>query len=177
MSRFATAIKAFFRILSDASFASSVTTQLTTGKAPATPVATKPAPAPAPAAPVRNDALTLLAALQREARMIDFLMEPINAYSDAQVGAAVRDIHNKSAKLLADYFAITPLLETKEGDPCTIPAGYDPIMYHVTGTIPATAPFKGTLRHPGWRATQCKLPQWTGKAPSALVVAPAEVEC
>jgi hypothetical protein len=164
MSRFAIAIKAFFRILSDQSFASAVTPQLT-GK-PVTP-----------AAPVRNDALTLLAALQREARLVDFLMEPINTYGDAQIGAAVRDIHDKSAKLIADYFAITPLLETKEGDPCTIPAGYDPIMYHVTGTIPATAPFKGTLRHPGWRATQCKLPQWTGKAPSALVVAPAEVEC
>lgn len=171
MSRLIAAVKMFFRVLANPELTVSVTPP------PATSPATSSVGKPAAPAPVRNDAMTLLAALQREARLVDFLMEPIQTYTDAQVGAAVRDIHDKSAKLLADYFAIRPLLETGEGAPCTVPAGYDPIMYHVTGSIPAAAPFTGTLRHPGWRATQCKLPQWTGQAASALVVAPAEVEC
>jgi len=37
-------------------------------------------------------------------------------------------------------------------------------------------PYRGVLRHHGWRATRCELPTWTGSAQAATVVAPAEVE-
>ncbi|MGV2334905.1 MAG UNVERIFIED_CONTAM: DUF2760 domain-containing protein [Planctomycetaceae bacterium] len=63
--------------------------------APATPPATQAIPAPAK--PQRSEAISLLATLQREGRLLDFLKEPIDAYSDAQIGAAVRDIHRDCA--------------------------------------------------------------------------------
>ena len=37
-----------------------------------------------------------LAILQRDSRLIDFLQEDIAAYSDDQIGAAVREIHDQS---------------------------------------------------------------------------------
>ncbi len=162
-----TALRAFFRVLGDRRFADSVTGLLAETGAAAPEQAVKPS---------RSEALTLLAALQREARLLDFLMEPVHAYSDAQIGAAARDIHDKSAKLLAEYFGVKPLLAEKEGAACTVPAGYDPVQYRVSGNLAAQAPFTGTLRHPGWIATTCKLPQWTGQNASAMVIAAAEVE-
>ncbi len=39
-------------------------------------------------ASTRSDAVTLLAALQREARLVDLIQENLAAYSDAQIGAA-----------------------------------------------------------------------------------------
>ncbi|NJL27802.1 MAG: DUF2760 domain-containing protein, partial [Thermoanaerobaculia bacterium] len=48
-----------------------------------------PTPTAGPTAPSADrSALLLLATLQREARLIDFLMEPIDGYTDAKIGAA-----------------------------------------------------------------------------------------
>ncbi|MDQ3330533.1 MAG: DUF2760 domain-containing protein [Planctomycetota bacterium] len=78
-----------------------------------------PKPAPAPK-PTRSDAFTLLEALQREARLIDFLKEDVAPYEDAQIGAAVRDIHRDAAKLLERLFAIRPVIEQAEGSAVTL---------------------------------------------------------
>lgn len=135
----------------------------------------KPEPKPAPAAvqPIRNDAVSLLAALQREARFVDIVKEPIDDYSDAQIGAAARDVLKDCATVLERLFQIEPIVPQAEGDEITVPENADPAMYRLTGNNQAKS---GVLLHPGWRVAQCELPTWTGSREAAKVVAPADVE-
>ncbi|HVV99998.1 MAG TPA: DUF2760 domain-containing protein [Planctomycetaceae bacterium] len=145
-----------------------------------------PAPAPAPAAkpepppkkeppkPVRSEALTLLATLQREARFLDFVMETLDGYDDAQVGAVVRDIHRDCGKTLNRLFALRHVVTQEEGTSIEVPADVD--RYRLVGNVTGQAPFRGTLVHAGWEAAHCDVPTWTGNPADARVVAPAEVE-
>ncbi len=128
-----------------------------------------------PAPPSRSDALTLLAALQREARFIDLVHESLDGYTDAQIGAAARDVLRDCRKTLDRMFHLAPLLDQPEASAVDIPAGYDPNRYRVVGA-PSEPPCRGQLIHPGWRATHCQVPTWQGAEASALVIAPAEVE-
>jgi hypothetical protein len=124
----------------------------------------------------RSEALTLLAVLQREGRLVDFLKEPIASYSDAQVGAAVRDVHKGCSVVIERMFAPQPLAPAAEGSQVEVPKGYDPLEYRLVGNVMGDAPYQGTLCHSGWKATQCELPEWTGSDSSLLVIAQAEVE-
>ena len=171
MSKFGLGLRAFFRVFKDAVFAEQVG-QLLGGQ---TPKALEP-PEPQPPKPVRSEALTLLAALQREARIVDFLMENLDDYADAQVGAAVRDVHRESGALLQRMFGIEPLRTEAEGDALSVPQGFEPANFRLTGKVAGQAPYQGVLRHPGWRATRCDLPAWAGQDAAALTIAPAEVE-
>lgn len=177
-----------WRILTDGSFAQLVQQRLNAGVAAAAPAVAPPAPAPpvapvAPVAPVvarpvsagRSDALSLLAALQREGRLLDFLQEPIDAFSDAQVGAAVRDIHRGCAAVIERQFAVRAVLEQPEGSRVSLSQPPGPEI-RLTGKSAAAAPATGTLVHPGWQATKCDLPVWQGDANAAKILAPAEVE-
>ncbi|MGC1273715.1 MAG: DUF2760 domain-containing protein [Planctomycetaceae bacterium] len=130
--------------------------------------------ADAPRSPVRSEALTLLEALQREARLVDFLKEDIAAYQDAQIGAAVRDIHRDAAKALERMFALRSVLDQAEGDAVTLD-GSSADRVRLVGNVRegATA---GTLVHHGWTVTKVELPLWSGPQEAANVVAPAEVE-
>lgn len=168
-----TAFRAFWRALTDDGFSQRVGSLLE-GAPPA--VAPTPTVAVTPKAPERSDALTLLAALQREGRLVDFLKEPIAGYSDAQIGAAVRDIHRDCVAVLDRVFALKPLLDQADASPVEVPSGFDAGKYRLTGKVAGQPPYRGTLRHPGWVATQIQLPEWSGQAASANVVAPAEVE-
>lgn len=187
MGRIILAFKAFFIVLFNAELAAQVR-RLLAGAPEALPqpaaaqspqaVAEPPTATVAPPAakPPRSEALTLLAALQREARLVDFLQEPIADYSDAQVGAAVRDIHRQCAQLLQRMFALAPLAEAAEGDVIEVPSGFDAARFHLTGNVSGQPPFRGTLCHHGWAATRCELPSWKGDATAAMIVAPIEVE-
>jgi hypothetical protein len=146
-------------------------------KAPPAPPAAPAAPAAAVAPAARSEALSLLAVLQREARLIDFLKEPIGGYSDAQIGAAVRDVHRDAAAALERLFALRPVMEQAEGASVEVPAGADAAArVRLTGNVAGQPPFRGTLRHQGWQATKVQLPEWSGTPQAAHIVAPAEVE-
>lgn len=134
------------------------------------PAATKPARA------ARSEALTLLAALQREARWLDLVQEPLAAYSDAQVGAAARDVLRNCATVLQRFFGLQPVLSQEEGSGVEVPRGYDPQKFRLVGNVSGEPPFRGQLVHPGWQASKCELPEWSGGADAALIVAPVEVE-
>ena len=136
----------------------------------------KPAPAPAlKMASVDPGALLLLSLLQREGRLLDFLKESIEAYDDATVGAAVRDIHRGCKKVLEEHFRLEPVVAGSENEAYKVDAGFDPCEIRLVGNVAGQPPFDGTLRHHGWRATEIKLPRLAdGMDPS--VVAPAEVE-
>ncbi len=134
----------------------------------------EPAPPPEPVEPPENAALRLLAALQEEGRLVDFLAEDIGPYSDDQVGAATRGIHASCAKALRDCVTLEPVLAGKEDDPVTVPVGFDPKQIRLTGNVHGEPPFKGTLRHAGWQASSVTIPARAGLEPR--VIAPAEVE-
>ncbi len=129
-----------------------------------------------PTASARSDAITLLATLQREGRFVDFICEPLDGYTDAQVGAASRDVHRDCAEVIERLFAPRPLLPQEEGSQAEVPADFDPAAYQLTGNVTGTAPFAGQLVHGGWRATRCDLPSWNGNANAARIIAPADVE-
>jgi hypothetical protein len=135
-----------------------------------------PAKPAAPSKPVRSDAITLLAALQREGRFVDFLKEELSGFSDAQIGAVARDLHRDCGKVIDRMFAIQPLLSDAEGASVEVASGSDAGRYRLVGNVSGTPPFRGALVHHGWQATACELPSWVGGEGSARVVAPAEVE-
>jgi len=137
---------------------------------------TKPAIPKQPTKPARSDAITLLATLQREARFVDFLKEPLDSYSDAQIGAAVRDVHRDCAKVLDRLFSIRSMVDQEEGSPVEVPPGFDAGRFRLTGNVAGDPPFHGRLVHHGWEAAEIQLPAWSGTPLSARVVAPVEVE-
>jgi hypothetical protein len=129
-----------------------------------------------PAVKVQSDAVQLLAAFQREGRLVDFLMESIEVYSDAQIGAAVRDVHRDCKNVLDRVFSPKPISVNEEGQEIAVPAGFDPAYYRLSGNVTGKPPFKGVVRHKGWNASRVDLPRWQGSAESANVIAPVEVE-
>ena len=133
-------------------------------------------PAPKPQKPIRSEAITLLAALQREARFLDFIKEPLDGYADAQVGAAARDVHRDCGTVIQRMFAVQALMSEEEESEVEVPAGFDSGKFHLTGNVTGEPPFKGRLMHPGWQATKCDVPQWSGSDQAARIIAPAEVE-
>lgn len=146
-----------------------------------------PAPEPAKAAaatvriekpkpPSRSEAITLLAALQREARFVDLVQESLDAYTDAQVGAAARDVLRDCRKVLERLFALKPVVDQEEGAAIEVSAACDAARFRLAGNVVGQPPFRGRLVHPGWEAARCELPAWSGSETSARVVAPAEVE-
>jgi hypothetical protein len=185
MSRLFKAFQVWWRILVDAEFGRQVA-ELLSGKqaAPALPVATAPVTThvdqaakkqpEAPKGPQRSEALTLLATLQREARLVDFLKESIGEYSDAQIGAAVRDIHRDASGVLDRLFKIRPIESREEGAEIDAPAEAD--RYRLIGTVRGAPPHRGRLVHHGWEAAKCDLPEWSGNSLAAQVIAPVEVE-
>lgn len=121
-----------------------------------------------------DGALRLLALLQKEGRLVDFLEEDIQPYTDAQVGAAVRAIHDGCRKALHERMEITRIYAEDDGSTVEVASGFDPATVRLTGNVHGQPPFRGILQHGGWRATHVSLPKTAGI--DAAVLAPAEVE-
>lgn len=144
-------------------------------KPPAKPGPTSKTPPSPPPAPPRSEALILLATLQREARFIDFIKEPLDAYSDEQVGAAARDVHRGCGTVIDRLFSLQPVVSGEEGAQVDVPEGFDAGCYHLTGNVTDAATPRGELVHHGWRAEKVDVPKWTGSKEAAKIVAPAEI--
>lgn len=156
MNRLGLAFKALWLTLTDAAFANRA--EQIVRKAPTGPD------------------LRVLAVLQRDGRLVDFLQEDIDAYSNEQVGAAVRDIHRGCRKALRDYLTVEPILGSPEGASVSVPNDFDPAEIRLTGEVKGTPPFRGTLKHHGWRVKSVHLPVIPGARDDSTVLAPAEVE-
>ena len=146
---------------------------------PLTPAAEPARPAPERPQASRADAeiVHFLAMLQEKGRLVDFLMDDINAYSDAQVGAAARVVYAGCKGVLQDHFAISPVRMEPEGSTVQVPAGYSADEYRLVGKISGSAPFSGVLVHRGWKTDRVKLPQLLrGAADPLPAIAPAEVD-
>jgi Domain of unknown function (DUF2760) len=134
------------------------------------------APPPAPAAePSPEPAIQILAALQRQGRLVDFLQEEIGSYDDGQIGAAVRNIHSGCKAVLQEHMDIRPIFQESEGSSVNVPAGFDAKAIRLTGNVTGDPPFRGTLRHRGWQAGRVRLPQSSDEK-RTWILAPAEVE-
>lgn len=119
--------------------------------------------------------LRLLALLQQTARFVDFFKEDISSFDDAQVGAAVRKIHQDCSKTLEEFVTIRPIMEEQEGAKINIPKGYDPLKIKVVGNVKGEPPYAGTLVHKGWKVHKRSLPKQTIEL-SSEILQPAEIE-
>lgn len=139
--------------------------------------AAQPLPISAPANQAEAEIVSFLATLQAKGRLVDFLMDDINAYNDAQVGAAARVVHAGCKAALDEHFRIAPIRPESEGATVQVPAGYAADEYRLLGRISGQAPFSGVLVHHGWRTDQVKLPRILRDSTDRLpTIAPAEVE-
>lgn len=169
------AISVFFKLLFSRKFADSVRAIGKTQPKKEVKKVEKPKPAPKPK-PTRSDAITLLAALQREARLIDIMKEPLADYTDEQIGGAARDVLRDSAKVLERFFDIQPLSDAEEGATIEPPEDFDPQHYHLIGNVTGDGPMSGSMTHHGWVAQKCEVPKWNGKEKSRNIIAPIEVQ-
>jgi hypothetical protein len=178
MRRIMLAFRCFFRVL----FGKPIPAELLPPAPPAAALPPAAVAAPArPATPPRlktgpESALVLLGMFQREGRLVDFLRESIDGFDDAAVGAAVRDIHRGLRRVLDEHFTVEPVVSGEENDTITVDAeDFDPRSIRLVGNVNGKPPFKGVLRHHGWRAAQVKMPEIT-ESLDPSVVAPAELE-
>lgn len=132
-------------------------------------------PAAAPPERVHASGLAVLAMLQREGRLIDFLQEDVASFSDAEVGAAARVVHAGCHKVLAQTLTLEPVLRDAEGATVEIPPGFDAQRIRLTGNVAGQPPFRGTLKHHGWVATAVRFPEMSATL-DPRVLAAAEVE-
>lgn len=182
------AIRAFFAVLADREAAKQIREILARrrqvpevaappGAAVEQPVAGPPTVVKrAPSRPTKSEALVLLETLQREARFVDFIKEDLQAYSDSQIGAAVRDIHRDCAAVLERIFAIRPVIDVPEGTEYVLPPDFDSGRFRLVGNVRGNPPYRGKVTHHGWEATECRLPVWTGTEGAVRIIAPAELE-
>jgi hypothetical protein len=168
LNRISFAFRSFFSILFSGELAPDIA--LAFGYSKALPV--KPAAPPKPQAGPADGAVQILSLLQRDARLIDFLMEDISAYSDDQVGAAVRDVQAQSKQSLGRYLQFQPVIDGVEGT-YTKTEGLAQGAIKLIGNVPANGKAPGgLLRHKGWQAAKVDLPA----AVPGTVLAPAEIE-
>ena len=175
MSRIVLAFRCFFNLLFHGALSTETLATLKLaprGAAPAKPAATPSAPPPKSAGP-SDGALQILAILQRDSRLLDFLMEDIAGYSDDQIGAAVRELHDQCRDSINRYVKLEPVIDGVEGTFTKAPSG-DPGLVKFVGNVPAKPPAGGLLRHKGWRAVKIELP--AAARQDANILAPAEIE-
>ncbi|HEY3940368.1 MAG TPA: DUF2760 domain-containing protein [Bryobacteraceae bacterium] len=173
MSRVSAAFSSFFSLLFSGTLPETVALEFGYAKIKPEPVA----PPVEPKVQISDGALQILHILQRDSRLIDFLMEDIASYEDDQVGAAVRSVHSDCRASLTRHVTLAPMIDGVEGTPQKLDASKapDPNRIKLIGNVPASGKVPGgTLRHRGWLASSINLPP-LGKQEIA-VLAPAEIE-
>lgn len=149
-------------------------------KLPAPSASAQPSATPQAAPPLApkkpsGTPLQMLALLQTEARLVDFLMEDVQPFTDAQIGQAVREVHKKARAALMQHAVMVPVLNGSEGDTTTVPKGFDPSAIRVIGNVTGEPPFKGEINHVGWRVKELKLAV-PPEGADLFVIQPAEVQ-
>ena len=149
LRRIPLAFGALFGVLADADLAARYAALRDGAALPPAPATAAPVPAPPVLKEASPDAaLQLLALLQRDARLIDFVGEDLGGYADAQIGAAARLVHEGCAKVLREHFSIVPVRDEAEGSRVTLQAGFDAAAVRLTGNVVGQPPFTGSLEPP-----------------------------
>jgi len=150
----------------------------------------KPAPAAAPPTPAAKaepavaqpsaesvaqaQVVQFLARLQEKGRLVDFAMDDITPYSNEEIGAGARVVHQGCREVLKELFDIQAVHLGDEGETLSLAADFDARAYRLVGKVPEQPPFTGTVLHRGWKTSKVVLPRLTDTARE--VIAPAEVE-
>lgn len=176
--RISYATRCFFSVLSRGEVPEEIVAEVAPGATPTAPAPETTAlpAAVAPAEDSNDRAVQLLALLQRDGRLVDFLSEEITPYQDAQIGAAVRELHASCREALEQYVTLEPIIDMEEDRPVTVEEGFDPATVKLVGNVTGRPPLRGLLRHRGWRVTAVNLPALSPQGTGRTVVAPAEVE-
>lgn len=164
LAHFGLACKAFSQILGDRATAER-----------ARPLLEPPTEEPKKPARLSPEPLRLLALLQREGRLLDFLLEDIQGAADEQIGAGVRELHRQAQTVIKEHLVLEPVLPKSEGETVEVPANFDPSAIRLTGNVTGQPPFRGVLQHHGWRVKNYTLPP-PPEGQDPFVLAAAEVE-
>ena len=105
-----------------------------------------------------GEVFRLLVLLQREGRLLDFILEDVGGVDDCVLGGAVRPLLGKLRGVLCDYVVFEPILGGVEGDVFTVESGFDASLVKVEGLLVGGAPFRGVIKHPGWRVVSHRVP-------------------
>jgi len=168
ISGFGERLKIAWRVLTNAAFAADVVE----GVEALVAARTKKAEAPER---VHASGLMLLAAFQREGRFIDFIQQEVGGFSDEDIGAAARVVHSGCRKVLRQFLQLSPAVTGTEGSSTSVSSGFDAQRIRLTGNVSGPPPFKGTLTHHGWVASEIRMPT-VSETIDPRVIAPAEVE-
>lgn len=122
-----------------------------------------------------RQSLHLLGLLQREGRLMDFFSEDLSLYDDAQIGAAARAVHESCKKLVEARLKPVAVIASEEGETVSVEPGFDPSAIRLSGNVAGSPPFKGVLRHRGWKASRYEMPELISQS-DPRIIAPAEVE-
>src|SRR5262245_36340836 len=175
-TRLSYAFRCFFSVLSKGEIPAEIAPELVPELARPTPVFERAPEVERPAPPESSDrAVQMLALLQRDGRLIDFITEDIAPYKDAQIGAAARDVHESCRKAIDHYLRLEPVIDSEEGQPVTVEPGFDPAAIKLIGNVTGSPPLRGLLRHRGWRVARVNLPPLP-ESDGRTIIAPAEVE-
>jgi hypothetical protein len=161
--RFGLGLKCLGRTWRDPQFAAKIEPML--AEVIASPKPAKPSGAP----------LRMLALLQREGRLLDFLMEDISGAQDVQVGFGVRELHKQCQQIVKKALELEPVLAGEQDSQVEVTAGFDPAAIRLTGNVSGNPPFKGVLKHPGWRVKKLNVAA-PPEGVDEFVLMPAEVE-
>jgi hypothetical protein len=168
LNRISQAFRSFFSILFSGVLPADIAQSF--GYSKVVPI--KVTPVPKPQSGAADGAVQILSVLQRDARLVDFLMEDISAYSDQQVGAAVRDVQQQSRQAMERYLKLQPVVDGVEGDFAKTD-GLPAASVKLIGNVPPSGKAPGgLLRHKGWKAEKVDLPA----LPPGNILAPAEIE-
>jgi hypothetical protein len=163
LARLGSAWQAFRRVLGDPAVAAKVQPLLS-----AAPAEQKPAKR-------SGESLRLLTLLQRDGQVVDFLLQDVQNFTDEQVGAFAREMHRKAQAVLKSHLTIEPVMAQNEGETVEVPPGFNPSAVRLFGNLTGQPPFRGTLKHAGWRVKDFKIPT-PPEGQDEFVLAPAEVD-
>lgn len=185
MGNFSLAWRSFWSILGSGTLPDDLLVELGVARQVSVPQtkpepSSKPAPVTMPAVSAEDGAVRLLALLQREGRLIDFLYEDLTPYADDKVGAVVRGVHDSCRKALDRAVQLAPVVDGVEGTVTKFAAtgvkAGDSARVKLMGKVPPDGKAEGgILQHKGWQVKEMTLPAEDAST-RLRVIAPAEVE-